>query len=73
MPDVTLIWLPSRAPELNPVENARQYLGTSRLSNPSSQPTTPSSTRRAWRKLIAQPDTTASIGMRPSAHTRRTA
>jgi hypothetical protein len=45
--NITPIFLPSRAPELNPVENVWQYLRQNWLSTPSSKTTTPSSTPHA--------------------------
>ena len=66
------IFLPSRAPELNPVENVWQYLRQNWIpQTPSSKITTPLSTTPpsdAWRKLTAQPETITSIGMRDWAH-----
>jgi transposase len=42
--NITPIFLPSRSPELNPVENIWQYLRANWLRTESSEPTTPSST-----------------------------
>jgi hypothetical protein len=48
MPDnITPIFLPSRAPELNPVENVWQYLRQNCSQTPSSKTTTRSSTPHA--------------------------
>ena len=48
MPEnITLILLPSRAPELNPVENIWQYMRANCFPIASSRPTTLSSTRPA--------------------------
>ncbi len=64
--NITPIWLPSRAPELNPVENIWQYLRANWLSNRVFETfddiiddiCDPSN------KLTAEPETIASIGMR---------
>ena len=56
MPDnITPIFLPSRAPELNPVENVWQYLAQNWLSNPSSKTTTRSSTPPATLGATSSP------------------
>jgi transposase len=71
MPDnITPIWLPSRAPELNPVENVCQYLRANWLSNRVFEDYNAivDAACAAWRKLIAQPETITSIGMRNWAH-----
>lgn len=64
--NMTLILLPSRAPELNPVENIWQYLRANWLSNRvfDSYEDVLEAACDAWRKLIAQPDTITSIGTR---------
>src|SRR6516225_960923 len=64
--NITLIFLPSRAPELNPVENVWQYLRQNWLSNTvfENYDTIIDAECAAWRKLIAQPETITSIGMR---------
>ena len=67
MPDnITPIWLPSRAPELNPVENVCQYLRQNWLANTVFEDYNAivDAACAAWRKLIAQPKTITSIGMR---------
>ncbi len=63
-------WASGPAPELNPVENIWHYLRSNWLSNACSTPTTPSAMlhARLGEKLIAQPQTIASIGMRAWAH-----
>ena len=68
--NVTPIFLPSRAPELNPVENVWQYLRANWLSNRvfETYEAIIDAACDAWRKLIAQPDTITSIGMRDWAH-----
>jgi len=64
--NITLILLPSRAPELNPVENIWQYLRQTWLSNRVFDPYEDilDAACDAWRKLIAQPHTITSIGSR---------
>ena len=60
----------SRAPELNPLENVWQYLRQNWLSNTvfENYDAIVDSACAAWRKLIAQPETIKSIGMRDWAH-----
>ncbi len=64
--NITLILLPSRAPELNPVENIWQYLRQTWLSNRvfNTYEDIVDAACDAWRKLIAQPNTITSIGSR---------
>ena len=68
--NISIILLPSRSPELNPVENIWQYLRQNWLSNR----VFPTYTAildagcHAWNSLIAQPETITSIGMRKWAH-----
>jgi hypothetical protein len=67
MPDnITPIFLPSRAPELNPVENVSHYLRQKWLSNTvfGNYDAIVDAACPAWRKLIAQPETITSIGAR---------
>ena len=68
--NITPIFLPSRAPKLNPVENVRQHLRQNWLSNTVFENYHPivDAACAAWRKLIAQPETITSIGMRDWAH-----
>ena len=68
--NMTLIFLPSRAPELNPVENVWQYLRQNWLSNRvfDGYDAIIDAACQAWRKLLAQPHTITSIGMREWAH-----
>ena len=68
--NITPIFLPSRAPELNPVENVWQYLRQNWLSNTvfEKYDAIIDAACAAWRKLIAQPETITSIGMRDWAH-----
>ena len=68
--NITPILLPSRAPELNPVENVWQYLRANWLSNRvfDNYDAIIGAASEAWQKLIAQPQTITSIGMRDWAH-----
>ncbi len=68
--NLTIILLPSRAPELNPVENIWQYLRANWLSNRVFEDYNAivDAGCEAWNKLIAQPETITSIGMRKWAH-----
>lgn len=68
--NITLIWLPSRSPELNPVENIWQYLRDNWLSNTvfDTYEAIIDAACEAWNKLIAEPQTITSIGMRDWAH-----
>jgi len=64
--NITPIFLPSRSPELNPVENIWQYLRANWLSNRvfETYDDIIDAACQAWHKLIAQPQTITSIGMR---------
>jgi len=68
--NVTPILLPSRAPELNPVENIWQYLRSNYLSNRvfETYEDIIEAACKAWKRLIEKPDTITSIGMRTWAH-----
>lgn len=68
--NITLIFLPSRAPELNPVENVWQYLRANWLSNRvfDTYEQIIDAACEAWCNLIAQPQAITSIGMRDWAH-----
>jgi transposase len=70
--NITPIFLPSRAPELNPVENVWQYLRQNWLSNTvfENYDAIIDAACAAWRKLIALPDTITSIGTRDWASHR---
>ena len=72
--NMTLIFLPSRAPELNPVENIWQYLRANWLSNRvfDTYDAIIDAACEAWNKLIEQPTTITSIGMRHWAHIGQT-
>lgn len=68
--NVSLLPLPPKAPELNPVENIWQFLRQNWLSNRifhSSEEIIALSCA-AWNKLIDQPWTIMSIGLRDWAH-----
>ena len=68
--NLTIILLPSRSPELNPVENTWQYLRQNWLSNRvfEDYDAIVEAGCQAWNKLIDQPETIMSIGMRDWAH-----
>ena len=72
--NITPIFLPSRAPELNPVENVWQYLRQNWLSNTAfdSYDAIIDAACAAWRKITAEPDRITSIGMRYWAHVGQT-
>ncbi len=68
--NITILLLPSRSPELNPVENIWQYLRQNWLSNrvfPTYDAILDAGCE-AWNRLIAQPETIKSIGTRKWAH-----
>ena len=68
--NLTIILLPSRSPELNPVENIWQYLRQNWLSNCvfDGYDAILDAGCEAWNKLLAQPQTIKSIGTRKWAH-----
>ena len=68
--NITMIFLPSRSPELNPVENIWQYLRANWLSNQlfDTYEHIIEAACDAWRNLVDQPQTITSIGMRKWAH-----
>jgi len=68
--NITIILLPSRSPELNPMENVWQYMRQNWLSNRvfETYGDILDTGCGAWNQLIAQPDTITSIGMRKWAH-----
>jgi hypothetical protein len=68
--NLTIILLPSRSPELNPVENVWQYLRANFLSNRvfESYEAILDAGCNAWNQLIDRPDVITSIGMRKWAH-----
>ena len=71
VPDnITIVTLPPRSPELNPVENIWQFMRDNWLSNRmfKSYDDIVDHCCDAWRKLIDQPWKIMSIGMRDWAH-----
>ena len=72
--NITPIFLPSRAPELNPVENVWQYLRANWLSNRvfDDYDAIIEAAYEAWMNLMAIPETITSIGMREWAHIGQT-
>jgi len=68
--NLSLIFLPSRAPELNPVENIWQYLRANWLSNRvfDTYADILDAACDAWNKFSAQPNVITSIGSRKWAH-----
>lgn len=68
--NMTLIFLPSRSPELNPVENVWQYLRQNWLSNRvfHTHVAIIDAACQAWKNLIDRPEAITSIGMRDWAH-----
>ena len=71
IPDnITLLPLPPRSPELNPVENVWQCLRDNWLSNRvfKSYDDIVAQCCEAWNKLMGQPSRIRSIGMREWAH-----
>ena len=68
--NITLLPLPSRSPELNPVENIWQFIRDNWLSNRifESHDDIVDHCCDAWNKLIDQPWRIMSIGMRDWAH-----
>ena len=69
--NITLILLPSRAPELNPVETIWPYLRQTWLANRvfDTSDDIIDAACNAWRRLIAQPGAITSIGSREWALT----
>ena len=68
--NLTIILLPSKSPELNPVENVWQYLRSNYLSNRvfKDYNAIVDAACDAWNALIDQPTVITSIGMRDWAH-----
>lgn len=68
--NLTIILLPSRSPELNPVENIWQYLRANWLSNRvfEDYDAILDAGCEAWNRLIDQPDKIMSIGTRDWAN-----
>lgn len=69
-PNITLMPLPPRAPELNPVENIWQFMRENWLSNRvfTSYENIVDHCCHAWNKLTDQPWKIMSIGLRDWAH-----
>ncbi len=71
VPDnITLMFLPPRSPELNPVENVWQFMRDNWLSNRvfKDYEDIVDQCSRAWNRLVDQPWKIMSIGMRDWAH-----
>jgi len=68
--NITLLPLPSKCPELNPVENIWQFMRDNWLSNRifKSYADILDHCCFAWNKLVEQPWRIMSIGLRPWAH-----
>ena len=69
--NITLMPLPPKSPELNPVENIWQFIRDNWLSNPdipSPYDDIVDHCSHAWNKLVDQPWTIMSIGLRDWAH-----
>lgn len=68
--NITIILLPSRSPELNPVKNIWQYLRSNWLSNRvfDDYEAIIDAACEAWNHLIDQPHVIRSIGMRKWTH-----
>jgi transposase len=68
--NITLLPLPPRSPELNPVENVWQFMRDNWLSNRvfKSYDDIVAHCCQAWNRLIDQPWRIMSIGMREWAH-----
>jgi transposase len=68
--NITLVPLPPRSPELNPVENVWQFLRDNWLSNQvfGCSKHILDHCCEAWNKLVAQPWRIMSIGLREWAH-----
>ncbi len=69
-PNITLMPLPAKCPELNPVENVWQFMRDNWLSNRvfRTERDIIDHCRHAWNKLIEQPWRIMSIGLRHWAH-----
>ena len=69
-PNITLLLLPPRSPELNPVENIWQFMRDNWISNRvfKSYDEIVAISAEAWNKLIDQPWKIISIGHRKWAH-----
>jgi transposase len=69
--NVSLVFLPPRSPELNPVENVWQYLRQTHLSNRvfETYRAILDAASDAWNRLIEKPYKIMSLGLRPWAYT----
>ena len=69
-PNITIMALPAKCPELNPVENIWQFMRNNWLSNRvfKSYDAIVEHCCEAWNKLTDQPWSIMSIGMRDWAH-----
>ena len=69
-PNITIIVLPQKYPELNPVENVWQFMHDNWLSNRifKSYDDLVDHCCEAWNKLVDQPRRIMSIGLRQWAH-----
>ena len=69
-PNITIIALPPKSPELNPVENVWQFMRDNWLSNRvfKSYDDLVDHCCQAWNKLVDQPWRIMSIGLRQWAH-----
>ena len=69
-PNISIVPMPPKCPELNPVENIWQYMRGNWLSNRVflSYTNVVDHCCDAWNKLIAQPWTIMSVGLRDWAH-----
>ena len=68
--NITLVPLPAKAPELNPVENIWQFIRDNLLSNRVFRcyDAIVDHSCHAWNRLVEQPWTVMSIGLRDWAH-----
>jgi len=68
--NITILLLPSRSPELNPVENIWQYLRQTWLSTKvfENYDAILNAGSQAWNRLMDDPETIMSIGMRDWGH-----
>jgi len=69
-PNITIVALPPKSPELNPVENVWQFMRDNWLSNRvfKSYDNLVDHCCEAWNKLVDQPWRIMSIGLRDWAH-----
>lgn len=68
--NISLVFLPLRAPEINPVENIRKFMRNNWLSNRvfDTYDDIVDAAYNAWNRLVEQPQTITSIEMRDWAH-----